>query len=175
MQRLEKVIYFANFIVTSVNEALKNEEIENLQKEYKARKKGIEAQFNQKTENIEKDQKLDKDQKMESLKQANAWAEEENKLLDEDFNLTSKELKDLRVMQIITEAEYQEMSLKYGHVFEAGIGAEAVYKLLKEVDVDKEIIALEKTSKDEEVRDKKLINRVKLFKVCRETALSRKI
>jgi DNA-directed RNA polymerase subunit beta' len=48
VQRLEKVIYFASFLVTDVDEAAKKEEFEKLDKEFNSRKKGLEAQFNQK-------------------------------------------------------------------------------------------------------------------------------
>ncbi len=40
--------------------------------------------------------------------------------------------------QILSEAEYREYRSKYGRAFEAGMGAEAVQKLLAEVDLEKE-------------------------------------
>jgi len=165
IQRLEKVIYFANFIVTEVNEELKKTELDNLQKEYKSKQKALQAQFGQKVDQIKNNKELKKSEKDEALKQANSWLEEAQSELDEDFNYTEKELKDLKPLQIISEAEYQDMSLKYGHVFEAGIGAEAVRKLLEKVDVSNLIKQLEKELEDEkDTKKKKIINRVKLLK-----------
>src|SRR3989338_6997004 len=42
VQNLEKVIYFANFIVTNVNEELKQQTMDQIKQEYKGKKKSIE-------------------------------------------------------------------------------------------------------------------------------------
>ncbi|MDI3281119.1 MAG: DNA-directed RNA polymerase subunit beta', partial [Bacillota bacterium] len=39
--------------------------------------------------------------------------------------------------QLLSEAEYREMREKYGNSFKAGMGAEAIKKLLEEIDLDK--------------------------------------
>ena len=39
--------------------------------------------------------------------------------------------------QLLTEREYKEMREKYEDTFEAGMGAEAIQKLLAEIDLDK--------------------------------------
>ena len=43
----------------------------------------------------------------------------------------------LQKMQVLSEKEYREMREKYEDEFEAGMGAEAIKKLLMEIDVDK--------------------------------------
>ncbi|TSA46257.1 DNA-directed RNA polymerase subunit beta' [bacterium] len=43
----------------------------------------------------------------------------------------------------MSELEYRDLALKYGPVFKAGIGAEAVHKLVKEIDLEKQIAELE--------------------------------
>ncbi len=45
MQSLEKVVYFASFIITDVNEQLKDDTINQIKNEYKAKKKQIENDF----------------------------------------------------------------------------------------------------------------------------------
>ncbi|TAK54768.1 MAG: DNA-directed RNA polymerase subunit beta', partial [Dehalococcoidia bacterium] len=40
-------------------------------------------------------------------------------------------------MVLLTEARYKEMQERYGNVFEAGMGAEAILKILEHVDVEK--------------------------------------
>ena len=42
------------------------------------------------------------------------------------------------VKQILSEVEYRELKSEYGDQFEAGMGAEAVKKLLKQIDLEKE-------------------------------------
>ena len=43
----------------------------------------------------------------------------------------------LEKKQLLTEREYKEMREKYEDTFEAGMGAEAIQKLLAEIDLDK--------------------------------------
>ena len=50
----------------------------------------------------------------------------------------------LEKKQTLSDKEYRAYYEKYGNTFEVGMGAEAIKKLLKEVDVDKEIEALRK-------------------------------
>ncbi len=165
IQKLERVIYFANFIVTEVNEELKATEIENLKKEYKGQKKTIEIQFEQKIKQIESNPNLSKEDRNDHIVKANQWRDEEMALLDEDYEIADKELKELKPLKIISEVEYHDMSLKYGHVFDAGIGAEAVRKLLEKVDLESEIKKIDEELKEENTaKQKKLINRSKLLK-----------
>jgi DNA-directed RNA polymerase subunit beta' len=112
MQRLEKVIYFAAYIVTSVDAEGKKRIVEELNKEYK-----------QKSKNIE-----DKDV-LQELKQAK--------------NKVNEELNRLKEQEILSEIEYHELSLKYGEIFEAGTGAEALRKIFEQVDLDKLVNKLE--------------------------------
>jgi DNA-directed RNA polymerase subunit beta' len=88
------------------------------------------------------------------------------KELDEDYTTVDKELKELKPLKIISENTYQEWSLKYGHLFEAGIGAEAVRELLEKVDVEAEIKRIDKQIDDEAPGAKydKLVRRVKLLR-----------
>jgi len=43
----------------------------------------------------------------------------------------------LKEKQLLSEEEYKEMRAKYGNVFKAGMGAEAIRELLKKVDIEK--------------------------------------
>ncbi|KKQ80905.1 MAG: DNA-directed RNA polymerase subunit beta' [Parcubacteria group bacterium GW2011_GWC2_38_7] len=165
IQKLERVIYFANFIVTEVNEELKTTEIENLKKEYKGQKKTLEIQFEQKVKQIEANPSISKEDRNDHIVKANQWRDEEIALLDEDYELADKDLKELKPLKIISEVEYHDMSIKYGHVFDAGIGAEAVRKLLEKVDLATEIKKIDDEIKEGNVaKQKKLINRSKLLK-----------
>jgi len=165
IQKLEKVVYFANFIVTEVDEETKKEEIDNLKKEYRARKKSIDSQFNQQVNAIKNSSQLNDKEKKKKLLDLNKWKENEQKKLEENFEKSQKELKDLQPMEILTESLYQDLSLRYGHVFDAGIGAEAVRRLLQKLDLDKMIKELEsEIKKNKATKKKKTINRIKLLK-----------
>jgi len=160
IQSLEKVIYFASFIVTAVDEDLKEATIEQIKQEYKSKKKSIENdyqhQLKHKAENEEKgaDEKALTKERNEKLER-----------LDEDFSATSKELKELKPLLIISEHQYQNLSLKFGHIFEAGIGAEAIRDLLSKIDLEKSIVKLEdKLEGAIDSKKEKLVKRLKLIK-----------
>ncbi len=109
---LEKVIYFASFIILSVNEELKTQAIEQLEGEYKAAK-------NQLKDSVER------------LEQ-----------LDLNYKAAKSDLNSLTERSIISEGKYQEISLRFGNVVKVGIGAEAILELLKKVDLDAAILEI---------------------------------
>ncbi|MFW5692007.1 MAG: DNA-directed RNA polymerase subunit beta' [Chloroflexota bacterium] len=48
-----------------------------------------------------------------------------------------QELRELHVLQFLSESRYREIKSRYGSVFDADMGAEAFYKILKSLDLDK--------------------------------------
>ena len=105
-QDLEKVVYFASYVVMEVDEKARKEALERLDAEYKGKQKKM------------KSEEEKSDDESEDLKSA--------------YQAGRDELKNLKKLQILSEVEYFNLSLKYGHVFKAGIGAEAVRKILEE-------------------------------------------
>lgn len=175
MQSLEKVVYFASFIITDVNEQLKEDTISQIKQEFKSKKKQIENDFTRQVGEMKS-----KRSKMLNEGKSEAAVEEmirrdtdsldkakEEKLEDLNmaFDKALRELKDLKPMTIISEGAYQDLSLKYGHIFEAGIGAEAIRGLLEKIDLAKTIESLEvELEKAQDAKKEKLIKRLKLFK-----------
>jgi DNA-directed RNA polymerase subunit beta' len=47
------------------------------------------------------------------------------------------EIKELKPLQLLNEAEYWELREKFGSMFDAGMGAEALYDIVKDLDLDK--------------------------------------
>ena len=175
MQSLEKVVYFASFIITDVNEELKQATLDQIKNEYKAKKKALDAEFADHVSKIKSQKpKLAKDGK--STLEINDKIEREIEVLEKNrdekmaaldnaFAQAQKELKDLKPLAIISENIYQNLSLKYGHIFTAGIGAEAVRTLLERIDLETEIKNLEKTLIDVvDSKKDKVIKRLKFFK-----------
>lgn len=147
IQNLERVIYFANFIITSIDENLKNQTLEQLRHEYQGKRKAVERESQQALEN----KKSEWQQKLAALEEAYRSAEED--------------LKAITPLKILSEAQYQELSLRFGHLFEASIGAEAIRSLLSQVDLDKIIKELEEEKKEASpARKEKIIRRLKLLK-----------
>ncbi|MFH0952110.1 MAG: DNA-directed RNA polymerase subunit beta' [Patescibacteria group bacterium] len=171
VQELEKVIYFANFVITDVNEELRKETQDQLENEFQAKKKTIDAESHQRINEIkqrkaqaEKDSKEAKalDNELDSL---TVSKEEQLKNLNEVVDLAKKELKELSKYQIISENVYHSLSLKYGQVFDASIGAEGIRKLLAEIDTKKLISKLEGELEDApENKARRIVRRLRLLK-----------
>ena len=103
---LEKVIYFAGYIIMKVYQEEKDKLIKNLENEYKTKVKSA--------------------------------ADEETKTkLKELLMSAKKEIGEIYEGKVLTEIAYHRYSLKYGTCFEASIGAEAIYSILKNLDLAK--------------------------------------
>lgn len=103
---LEKVVYFAGYIVTRVHEDERAEILRRLDSEYKTKVKQL----------------------------TNDAAKEEMKEL---LLAAKKEVENVRLGLVLDEALYHRYALKYGTIFEAGIGAEAIYNICQRMDLAK--------------------------------------
>jgi DNA-directed RNA polymerase subunit beta' len=170
-QALEKVIYFANFIITKVDKPLKAECLAQAREEFKLKKKNIEKEFTKKANEIKIKNSKNKD-KDKLLLELTQQKEKELKELEELLETVEAEIKELKLKKIIPENIYQDLSLKYGHVFEASIGAEAVRFLLEQIDLDKFIQELEKeVAQGRGSKQEKTIRRLKLLKSLKNNQL----
>lgn len=136
LSKLEKVVYYAAYIVTAINEDNRKKVLGELEKEFKIRKKVAP------NEGV----------KLESLKEA--------------MTETKKILESLEIGKILTEAEYHNLSKRFGEVFEAGSGAEAVKKILSNSDLKKLIHEEEKELEHlkDPLRENRILRRLKLAK-----------
>ncbi len=70
-------------------------------------------------------------------KSKSASTEEEQTRLKDKLQEVKNEVVGMHVGQIIDEQTYHRYSIRYGTVFEASIGAEAIYELFKQMDLKK--------------------------------------
>ncbi|MBU1032846.1 MAG: DNA-directed RNA polymerase subunit beta' [Patescibacteria group bacterium] len=175
VQSLEKIIYFASFIITDVNEDFKKEVIEQIRTEYKSKRKAIDSEHKREIEVANKKAEEEKQGKKvheEALDRIEGEKKRRLEELDEDLSSSEKELKELKPLKILSENEYHEYSLKYGHVFEAKIGAEAINDLLQKIDVDAtiDVLLVEYEGASEAKRDR-IIRRLKVLKSLSQTKI----
>ena len=155
------------FIITKVDMEGKLQTIEALKQEYKGKRKMLENEAERQMEQLRAKEASEKE-----LKKALELNQEKMASLEEDYVETMRELKDLEPLRIVSEHVYQTWSLKFGHLFEASIGAEAVYDLLKAVDLKKTIKQLETELVDAfGAKKDKLVRRVKLLRVFKRLGL----
>jgi len=103
---LEKVIYFAGYIVIKVHNEEKENIIKNLESEFKSKLKS-------------------------------ASDEESKEKLKELLLNTKREITEIVPGKVLNEIAYHHFGLKYGSCFEASIGAEAIFTLFKNLDLEK--------------------------------------
>jgi DNA-directed RNA polymerase subunit beta' len=131
---LEKVVYFAGYLITKVNEEERDKFLKELDGEFKSKSKNS---SDQKTK--------------DALKKL--------------FTETKKEIDMIQKGVVLDEVSYIKYSMKYSTLFEAQIGAEAIYNIFKEIDLEKLLVKLEE--KQDEVtglNKEKLNKRISLIK-----------
>jgi DNA-directed RNA polymerase subunit beta' len=103
---LEKVIYFAGYIVTKVNDETKKRLLSDLDSEYKSKYK-----------------ELQDDKQRDALK--------------ERMTVAKSEIDSVVAGKVFDEMSYHRFTVKYSTLFEAKIGAEAIYDIFKNINLEK--------------------------------------
>ncbi len=131
---LEKVVYFAGYLITKINVEQKAKLLKDLDAEYKSKVKSLQ--------------------------------DEKSKLAVTELLLTAKrDIEGIEVGAVLDEISYHKFSLKYGPIFEAGIGAEAIFNILKALDLKKLYSSLEKElEKASSIEKDKLLKRLSLLR-----------
>src|SRR3989339_1567876 len=173
VQALERVIYFSSFVITDINQVALEQTIEQVRAEYKSKKKMIDGERNRDIGRVV--EKFQDDVKAIEAEKARINDISDKKLaeLEEDFLQVDQDLKEMKVMKVIPEVVYQDWSIRFGHIFDAGIGAEAVLKLLERMDVDATINILDDELEATKSRTKhdRIIRRLKLLKSLKKNNL----
>ena len=105
-RNLERILYFSQYIVTNIDEEKKQEAITTLK------------EFAENNEEKKKD------------------SEEDTEDIQSQVEDRIEELEGLKVGDLLNESMYRDFKDKFGPVFVAEMGADAVLKLLKKIDLD---------------------------------------
>jgi len=108
---IEKVIYFAGYIVTSVSEEERTRYLKDLDSEYKSKVKSLQD-------------------------------EKTKEVIKEMYLTTKRDIESITEGKVLDEVEYHNFGMKYGTMFEAGIGAEAIFNIFKKLDLSKLLTSL---------------------------------
>jgi len=162
-RNLERILYFSHYIVTSVNEEaialLIDEMEEKSQRRIDEREAALEAEIR----GNESASVKEVNQQRSALSENKQQAEEE---LFREIDL----LKDLQLQKILSENQYQELKQKYGDVFEAGMGAEAILSLVKDLDLsDLRSQLIEENQSSSGQRRRKASKRLRLVEAFRRS------
>ncbi len=175
-QEATQDIYFQNdTLVVPVGEIIANEHVARVQEVVKASLQKIET-------SLTKDHKAalqEIEQKIEAIRaQVDLQMEAlRSKLEDEMAHRQSEsvrlrdELKDLRPFTFLSETRYRDLKSRWGRLFRADMGAEALYDILSRLDLDKlseELWHEVRTTKSKQKR-KKATNRLKVVEAFRRS------
>jgi len=125
---IEKVIYFAGYIITNTDENARQRIERDLESEFKGKIKSLQD-----------------DKSKEQMK--------------EMLSNAKHEIESIKLGAVIDEVQYYNFSKKYGTLFEAGIGAEAIYDMFTKVDLHKLAANLEKDLEEAGAIDREKINK----------------
>jgi len=164
IKAIEQVIYFAAYIVTDIDETTKTETKEQLMNEYKNLRKKLQDECGKKTseakqgksepESMEKETKKSESPEGFEKEYAQKLAE-----LDEQHRTTKNDLDSLKIGKIFSELEYRDMSTKFGQIFKAAIGAEAIRNIIQNLNLEKLSEVLSKDIKKASGQKKKKITK----------------
>jgi len=137
-RHLESVIYFAYHIITSVNEEGRKEKIHQIEEETSLKISEQEERTNGKIEELQAKAKSEENDAgiVEKVNQLRAGFAQKKSEFEEELKVNKAEIKDLKPLKLLGGDQYQEFKNKYGSIFEASIGAEAILEILKKIDVE---------------------------------------
>ncbi|MBU1045812.1 DNA-directed RNA polymerase subunit beta' [Patescibacteria group bacterium] len=151
-QQLEKIAYFASYIIIRVDQKEKERVLGEVEREYKEKCK---------TQNAKRKIKMTKKEEKEG--------ELMLKRLKEAREEAKKELEAIKPLAVLSEIEFLELSSKYGEIFEAGTGAEALKEIFSNMEVKELINKLESKKKGAiGTERRKLLRRTTLLKAILE-------
>ena len=132
LQQLERVVYYASYIITEVSEEARKEVIKSLNDEFKRK--------------VKADPKVRKQLETRKKKELDI-------------------LQGLKPHRVISEMAYFDLSLKYGEVFTAGTGSEALVKIMEGMDLEKVKSELERASVETQgINQRKIVRRLRTIR-----------
>ncbi|MCH8186719.1 MAG: DNA-directed RNA polymerase subunit beta', partial [Chloroflexi bacterium] len=162
-RNLDRVLYFAQYLVTTVEVPLREAAVDQLREDLTQGLEKMEAEAQEKLAEL-RPQVAEEPQESEAaddeessaedtpttqdspvaldeatekaVLELNTKLEQDKADLENDVIAKIDELEDLRVGQLLTESRYRELRDSHGGVFRANMGAEAVLEVLKEIDLD---------------------------------------
>jgi len=167
---LESVIYFAQYLVTEVDQDKKKKILDNLQTELDKGKKEMKAELDQNIKELNKDQDKEISQTVKKVtnKEQQILATEEIKLktkqkiqslrdefvleqegLESDYKVLAELLDNIKESSLLSEDQYFKL-LSYDALsfLKIGMGAEVILEVLKKLDLNKIAVELRKEVKE---------------------------
>ncbi|HEX4662149.1 MAG TPA: DNA-directed RNA polymerase subunit beta' [Candidatus Saccharimonadales bacterium] len=153
VRNLERVAYFASYVVMGVDLKKKEQLVGDAEAEYEAAKQAIKLRY----------EKAAEDEKT-NVKTLAAQQSKELETLTEEYLVKKSQLDSLEKMRMMSETDYRALPDDYSDIITVGMGGQALAKLLEEIDLTSLIAELFKdaeTAKGQ--RKKKIMKRLKVL------------
>ncbi len=154
-RNLERVLYFAQYLITRVDEEMRAATAEQLQAELQDGLERLEAEAEEKAKAAEStpkakkgkkkaeakagkdgDAKKDESEKAQDQGDVREWLESAKAALESEHTERIEDLEGLQVGQLLTETRYREVKERFGDVVSGGMGAEAILEVLRSMDLE---------------------------------------
>ncbi|MCL0029215.1 DNA-directed RNA polymerase subunit beta', partial [Dehalococcoidia bacterium] len=186
-RNLDRVLYFAQYLVTGVDEELRAERVDQLQQQLDVevdesdpegheQLEGLQAQLAKLEEDLPETEegKADPDDPRPAVQaeinKLTLKREQARAQFEETIMSHIDDLEDLRLGQLLTESRYRELRDEYSGVFAASMGAEAVMEAMRTTNLDKMRDDLqEEMQSTSGQRRKKAIKRLRVVEAFRKS------
>lgn len=158
---LEKVAYFASYVIVEVKEDKKEEASKELDASFENDKDLVKKKYEALAEDEKANVKALAKQQTEELEELEAKYQEKRRLLDQ-----------IAVKSVVTESDYADLQDAFSNCFKAMVGAEAIEHLLSQIDVDETVKELKKLSEETQgQRKRKVLKRLKKFESMQKAGI----
>jgi len=153
VRNLERIAYFATYVVLSVNDEKREQFLSDLEAETEAGRIAIKMRYEREAgvENAD-------------IKALATEQSREIEELDENYNVKKAQLDSLVKCALINEVDFRNLPEEYEELVKVGMGGAALKVLLDEIDLPKLIAKLsEEVTNAKGQREKKLLKRLKML------------
>ncbi len=171
-RNLEQVIYFAKFIVTKVDEEKKSQALKQLRDDAARQFAELEKSQADKIDVLKSQEvsKKDEEKLQQEIRQLQQQHAEEKRKLDSELKESIDELEELVPLTLLSASKCRELRQRWGDVFNAGMGAEAILEILSNINPEQmrqELYQEAATSSGQ--RSKKAIKRLRVVEAFRKS------
>jgi DNA-directed RNA polymerase subunit beta' len=153
VRNLERVAYFASYVILNVDEEKRDQMLADLEAETEAGRAAIKIRYEKEAEAEGADVKVLAEQQTRELEE-----------LSESYETKKSQLEGLVKGALINETDYRNLPEEYEELAEVGMGGTALKKLLDDIDLETLIVQLSEEAENAKgQREKKLLKRLKVL------------
>ena len=127
-------------VIVSRRKTVSESSLDTLTQAVEARITELEDQYSQRKSQVEERVKEQitgqSDKAIEQINELRRHLAEEKETLKADLKDKTNELQELKPLLMLTESRYRELRERYGSIFSAGMGAEAILRILRNLDLE---------------------------------------